>query len=56
MTKRALAALLTSGVIVALVGGPAVSLAQSSDASSAPLTGELLIWDTGILGTPAPWR
>ena len=46
MTKRALTALLTSGVIAALAGGPAVSLAQSSE----PMSGELLIWDTGILG------
>jgi ABC-type glycerol-3-phosphate transport system substrate-binding protein len=49
MTKRALAALLTSGVVVALAGGPAVSLAQSP-AAGEPLSGELLIWDTGILG------
>lgn len=50
MSKRALTALLTSGVIAALAAGPAASLAQSSE----PMSGELLIWDTGILGRLLP--
>lgn len=50
MTKRALAALLTSGVVAALAAAPAIGLAQSPAASEAPLSGNLLVWDTGILG------
>ncbi len=63
MTKRMLAAIFTSGVLVALTacspadpspssGGasPGASVDPGAAPTDAALSGELLIWDTGILG------